>query len=232
MKAINKYFEELRKTPQEDIFVEKELFLKAQSGCTISRDIIFNKYALFAADQAKKLQYRKHEQDLIQEANIGLLKAIQLYDPNRGAKFTTFSVWYIKSSINTWLTNHSRTIRLPANIVNAILADNDEYQMHANAVSFDKFETPEAIDIYNNEDSSIYTDLDLDKDTKIKELISFLPSKSQYIILMRIDEECYTWEDIGKKFGYSRETARSIYNRSMEKILIKYGKKKILDFFS
>lgn len=55
--------------------------------------------------------------DLISEGNIGLMKAVERFDPSRGAKLSTYSVWWIKQSIKRALANQSKTIRLPMHVV-------------------------------------------------------------------------------------------------------------------
>lgn len=55
--------------------------------------------------------------DLISEGNIGLMKAVERFDPTRGAKLSTYSTWWIKQSIKRALANQSKTIRLPLHVV-------------------------------------------------------------------------------------------------------------------
>jgi len=66
--------------------------------------------------------------DLINEGNIGLMKAVERFDPAKGAKLSTYSSWWIKLSIRRALSNQARTIRLPINVVGQL------YQLRQTAV--------------------------------------------------------------------------------------------------
>src|ERR1700675_3866358 len=58
--------------------------------------------------------------DLISEGNIGLMKAVERFDPAKGAKLSTYGSWWIKQSIKRALANQSKTIRLPVHMVDKI----------------------------------------------------------------------------------------------------------------
>ena len=104
-------------TPQQEV----ELASKIKKGHVKAREQMINSnlrlVVTIARDYANLgLPLR----DLISEGNIGLAKAVERFDPRKGAKLSTYARWWIKQSIKRALANQSKTIRLPLHLVDKI----------------------------------------------------------------------------------------------------------------
>lgn len=70
---------------------------------------------------AKKFKFQNIPlMDLIQEGNMGLMKAVERYEVDRGFKFSTYATWWIRQSISRFISNHSKTIRIPVHVYDSI----------------------------------------------------------------------------------------------------------------
>ena len=120
-KSLEKYFQEISKieliTPDE----EAELARRIREGDQIALNKLVNANLRFVVSAAKQYQGKGLRlSDLINEGNIGLVKAAQRFDETRGFKFISYAVWWIRQSILQAMSEHSRMVRLPLNKIGEI----------------------------------------------------------------------------------------------------------------
>jgi RNA polymerase primary sigma factor len=196
--------------------------------------------------------------DLIQEGNLGLMKAVGRYDYRRGYKFSTYASWWIRQAITRALGDKSRTIRIPNHLLemkSKILKSFHhlvrEYgrkpapeeiatetkiplanvqkviELIQEPVSL---ETPVGDDggrlqdlIGDDEKASFYDDLleDMDRARKTRDLLSLLNWREEQILRLRFgigEPSTYTLEQVGKRFGISRERVRQIEQKALNRL--------------
>jgi len=196
--------------------------------------------------------------DLISEGNIGLIKAVERYDPDKGAKLSTYSAWWIKQAIRRALSNQSKTIRLPVHVVDKLTQ-----MRRAEASFFDEFGrepsdeelaeelglpakrvrqyrrasiTPSSLDApLGDEDSNRVADIVADEKAEtpyeqleeennthmVREALETLNPREKMILQLRFgldDNEEQTLEELGDKFGLTRERIRQIQELALRKL--------------
>ena len=116
------YFKEIDSIPLMAREEEYELALKAKQGHIIARDKILKANLRFVVSVAKKYQCSAFElNDLINEGNIGLMIAIDKFDPEKGYHFISYAVWWIRQTILKAIYEKGKMIRLPSNKTNDII---------------------------------------------------------------------------------------------------------------
>jgi RNA polymerase primary sigma factor len=100
-------------THQEEIDLSK----KVKKGDNAARKRLIEKNLKLVISIAKKSRGRGLSfEDLIQEGNIGLMKAVEKFDPDRGFRFATYATWWIRQAVQRAVADKGRTIRVPANL--------------------------------------------------------------------------------------------------------------------
>jgi len=119
--GIKIYLREIGKTPLLTREEEVELADRIKVGDAAARaHMIKANLRLVVKIAQDYANYGLPLLDLISEGNIGLMKAVERFDPNKGGKLSTYAAWWIKQSIKRALANQSKTIRLPVHMVDKI----------------------------------------------------------------------------------------------------------------
>jgi RNA polymerase primary sigma factor len=96
---------------------EIDLSNRARAGDKRARDRLVEKNLRLVVSVAKKYRgYGLTFEDLIQEGNIGLMKAIEKFDPDRGYRFSTYATWWVRQAVQRSVTDKGRTIRVPVHM--------------------------------------------------------------------------------------------------------------------
>ncbi|MBP8261014.1 MAG: sigma-70 family RNA polymerase sigma factor [Verrucomicrobia bacterium] len=196
--------------------------------------------------------------DLISEGNIGLMKAVERFDPSKGGKLSTYGAWWIKQSIKRALANQSKTIRLPVHLVDKISKmrrlsmrlqevlgrePNDEElaeemgmsaarvaQLRTAAIRPASLDAPIGDDESNNfaeivQDENASTPFEELKDKTVtrmlREMVKTLDPRESTILRYRFGLDGgseKTLEEVGQKFGVTRERVRQIQNIALNKL--------------
>ncbi|RQW05911.1 MAG: RNA polymerase sigma factor RpoD/SigA [Calditrichaeota bacterium] len=120
--VISIYLKEINKIPLLTREEEDEISRKAVKGDKAAQEKLINANLRFVVNVAKKYQNQGLPlDDLINEGNIGLINAINKFDPDKGYHFISYAVWWIRQSILKAICEKSRMIRLPLNRSNELL---------------------------------------------------------------------------------------------------------------
>ncbi|WP_224998960.1 RNA polymerase sigma factor RpoD/SigA [Cesiribacter sp. SM1] len=114
--TVEKYFNDISKEGLLTLDEEVELARRIQLGDQLALDKLVRANLRFVVSVAK--QYHNGTMplnDLINEGNVGLIRAAQLFDASKGFKFISYAVWWIRQSIMKALDDHARIVRVPSN---------------------------------------------------------------------------------------------------------------------
>ncbi len=256
--SLDKYLQEIGKEDLITVEEEVELAQRIRKGDRIALEKLTKANLRFVVSVAKQYQNQGLSlPDLINEGNLGLIKAAEKFDETRGFKFISYAVWWIRQSILQALAEQSRIVRLPLNQVGSLnkinkafskfeqeferkpspeeLAEQldlpkdkvaDTLRISGRHVSvdapFQEGEDNSLLDVLENSDSP-KADKALMKESLGKEIeraLATLTERERDILkyFFGVAETEMTLEEIGDKFGLTRERVRQIKEKAIRRL--------------
>ena len=256
--SLEKYLQEIGKEDLVSTDEEVELAQRIRQGDQKALDKLTRANLRFVVSVAKQYQNQGLSlPDLIDEGNLGLIKAAKKFDETRGFKFISYAVWWIRQSILQALAEQSRIVRLPLNQVgslNKISKELSKFEQEnqrrpsaeelANRLDipvekisstisvsgrsisvdapFAEGEDNCMLDVLTNDDSPM-ADSSLNQESLSKEVdraLNQLHDREREILKMFFGIGCQemTLEEIGEKFGLTRERVRQIKEKAIRRL--------------
>jgi RNA polymerase primary sigma factor len=256
--SLDKYLQEIGKYDLISVEEEVELAQRIRKGDRNAIEKLTRANLRFVVSVAKQYQNQGLSlPDLINEGNLGLIKAAEKFDETRGFKFISYAVWWIRQSIMQAINEQSRIVRLPLNQVSSLSKYNkavakfeqenqrkpseeelaeilelpadkiaDTMKVSGRHVSVDapfvSGEDNTLLDVLENSDSPI-ADSDLINESLSKEIdraFATLTERERTILKLSfgIGVPEMSLEEIGEKFGLTRERVRQIKEKAIRRL--------------
>ena len=238
---VRMYLKEIGKIPLLSTDEEIELAKKMELGDQEARKRLAEANLRLVVSIAKRYVGRGMQfLDLIQEGNLGLIKAVEKFDYRKGYKFSTYATWWIRQAITRAIADQARTIRIPVHMVETI----NRLVREIRKISQDpvSLETP----IGEEEDSHLGDFIQDDHvavpaeeaaftllHEQLMEALSTLTEREQKVLRLRFgldDGKPKTLEEVGGEFHVTRERIRQIEAKALRKLRHPSRSKKLKDY--
>ena len=246
--SLDKYLQEIGKEELLSVDEEVELAQRIRKGDHKALERLTRANLRFVVSVAKQYQNQGLSlPDLINEGNVGLIKAAERFDETRGFKFISYAVWWIRQSILQAIAEQSRIVRLPLNqvgSVNKITRALNQFEQEnerrpnsheiAERTSIPEEKIDEALKVNGRHisvdapdvmvnDNSPMADRELVKESlqaEIKTALQILSERERNVItaFFGIDQPEMTMEEIGSKYGLTRERVRQIKEKAIRRL--------------
>ena len=268
---VRMYLREIGKVPLLSPAEEIELAKKVEAGDPAAKKKIVDANLRLVVSIAKKYIGRGMLfLDLIQEGNLGLIRAVEKFDYRKGFKFSTYATWWIRQAITRAIADQARTIRVPVHMVETInkmvrisrqlvqrLGREPTDDEIANEMAIEEGKVEEIRRIaqlpvsletpIGEEEDSQLGDFIEDRDLpspeesaaghllreQIEEMLEALSDREKEVLHYRFgleDGRSYTLEEVGRRFGVTRERIRQIEAKALRKLRHPSRSKKLRDF--
>jgi RNA polymerase primary sigma factor len=245
--SLDKYLLEIGKIDLISAEEEVDLAKRIHKGDLNARDRLINANLRFVVSVSKQYQHQGLSlPDMINEGNLGLIKAAERFDETRGFKFISYAVWWIRQSIMQALAEQSRIVRLPINRIGHIkyerepttleisqaleLAPADVKKAIKNSGRYISMDAPlsdddggNMYDVFLSEDTPS-PDKKLLTDSLCKEIersLSTLTHREAEVIRLYFGlngKHSHTLEEIGEEFNITRERIRQIKEKGIKRL--------------
>ena len=247
---VKTYLKEIGRVPLLSAAEETTLAAAARAGDAEARRRLSEANLRLVVSVAKRYAGRGLPfLDLIQEGNLGLMKATEKFEPDRGFKFSTYATWWIRQAITRAIADQGRTIRIPVHLVESI---NRVKKMSGELLRKNGREpTPEMIAVrldmepervrelllLAQEPVSLETPVgEAGRQMLRRELMNVLKSltpREERVIALRFgleDGRARTLEELGQEFNITRERVRQIEAKALRKLRHPSRAKRLRDY--